>query len=130
MSSYTLGTTTTLGFDAAKAHVVAALAQEGFGVLAEIDIAGTLMRKLGGERAPYVVLGACNPLLASKALAAEPAIGALLPCNVVVRVDDAGATHVDIMDPVAVLALVDHPEVALLAADVHARMTRVLATLP
>ncbi len=106
-----------------------ALAKEGFGVLTEIDVAATLKKKLGKDMPPYRILGACNPQFAHQAIEAEPEIGALLPCNVVVRVDAAGATVVEIMDPNAVLQLVDRPEVSAIAAQVRERLVRVLAAL-
>lgn len=109
--------------------VTEALAKEGFGVLTEIDVAATLKKKLGKDMLPYRILGACNPQFAHQAIEAEPEIGALLPCNVVVRVDKAGATVVEIMDPNAVLQLVDRPEVSALAAQVRERLERVLAAL-
>jgi len=106
-----------------------ALAREGFGVLTEIDVAATLKKKLGKDMPPYRILGACNPQFAHQALEAEPQIGALLPCNVVVRVDKEGATVVEIMDPDAVLQLVGRPEVSAIAAQVRERLVRVLAAL-
>ncbi|HXN16369.1 MAG TPA: DUF302 domain-containing protein [Usitatibacter sp.] len=106
-----------------------ALAKEGFGVLTEIDVAATLKKKLGKDMPPYRILGACNPQFAHQAIEVEPQIGALLPCNVVVRVDAGGATMVEIMDPNAVLQLVDRPEVSAIAAQVRERLERVLASL-
>jgi uncharacterized protein (DUF302 family) len=129
MSRYVFGKTVAMAFDAAVAKVTQALATEGFGVLTEIDVAATLKKKLGQEMPPYRILGACNPQLASQALAAEPPIGALLPCNVVVRVDAAGRTQVEFMDPDAVLRLVDHPDIARLAGEVRQRLVRVMETL-
>jgi uncharacterized protein (DUF302 family) len=117
-----------MGFDQAVAAVTQALAKEGFGVLTEIDVQATLKKKLGIERPPYKILGACNPQFAAKALEAEPQIGALLPCNVVVR-EDGGRTIVEFMDPDAVLKLVERPEIGTIAADVRQRLQRVLATL-
>jgi uncharacterized protein (DUF302 family) len=102
-----------------------ALATEGFGVLSEIDVAGTLKKKLDLDRRPYHILGACNPKLASQALAADPDIGLLLPCNVVVREEENGDITVGFMDPVAVLGLVDKEGVEQLANDVRGRLERV-----
>ena len=129
MSTYVFGKTVAMEFEAAIDKVTQALASEGFGVLTEIDVAATLKKKLGQVLPPYRILGACNPQFASQALAAEPQIGALLPCNVVVRVDAAGRTQVEFMDPNAVLRLVDHPEVGRLAGEVRQRLVRVMDAL-
>jgi uncharacterized protein (DUF302 family) len=124
--SYWFGKTVPLAHGDAVARVTDALAKEGFGVLTEIDVAATLKKKLGRDMPPYRILGACNPQFAAQALDAEPQIGALLPCNVVVRVDAAGATQVEIMDPRAVLQLTDRKEVASVATEVRERLERVL----
>jgi len=129
MSKYAFGKTVGLSFEQATEAVTQALAKEGFGVLTEIDVAATLKKKLGLERPPYKILGACNPQFAARALEAEPQIGALLPCNVVVRQGADGKTVVEFMDPDAVLGLVGRPEVAPIAAEVKARLTRVLQAL-
>jgi uncharacterized protein (DUF302 family) len=129
MSKYAFGKKVNMGFDQAVAAVTQALAKEGFGVLTEIDVAATLKKKLGLERPPYKILGACNPQFAARALEAEPQIGALLPCNVVVRQDAAGATLVEFMDPHAVLELVQRPEVGKIAAEVRTRLERVMAAI-
>jgi uncharacterized protein (DUF302 family) len=102
-----------------------ALATEGFGVLSEIDVAGTLKKKLDLDRRPYHILGACNPKLASEALERDPDIGLLLPCNVVVREEENGEIIVGFMDPVSVLGLVDKEGVEQLAMDVRGRLERV-----
>ena len=129
MSKYAFGKTVNLGYPQAVEAVTQALAKEGFGVLTEIDVAATLKKKLNLERPPYKILGACNPQFAAQALEAEPQIGALLPCNVVVRQDAAGKTIVEFMDPNAVLELVGRPEIGRIAAEVRARLERVMAAL-
>jgi uncharacterized protein (DUF302 family) len=128
-NKYGFGKPVALDFDAAVHKVTEELQKEGFGVLTEIDVQATLKKKLGLDMPPYRILGACNPPFAHRALTAEPSIGLLLPCNVVVRQDDAGKVQVEIMDPDAVLQLVDRPEVVRLAAEVKARLQRVLAAV-
>ena len=123
------GRTLAMPFDEAVTRVTEALRKEGFGVLSDIDVAGTLKAKLDVDFAPYRILGACNPPLAHRALELEPEIGLLLPCNVVVREQD-GAVRVDFMDPTAVLDLVGRPEIHAVAADVKKRLTRVCNALP
>jgi uncharacterized protein (DUF302 family) len=118
-----------MSFEQATEAVTRALAKEGFGVLTEIDVAATLKKKLGLERPPYKILGACNPQFAARALEIEPQIGALLPCNVVVRQGADGKTVVEFMDPDAVLGLVGRPEIAPIATEVRARLVRVLQAL-
>jgi uncharacterized protein (DUF302 family) len=125
---YVFGKTVNLGFAQAIERVTQELAKEGFGVLTEIDVAATLKKKLDLDMPPYRILGACNPQFAHKAIGFEPQIGALLPCNVVVR-EEGGKTRVEIMDPRAVLQLVDRPEIATIAGEVRARLERVLAAV-
>lgn len=125
---YAFGRTVSTGFDATVARVTEELAREGFGVLTEIDVAATLKKKLGKDMPPYRILGACNPQFAHQAIELEPQIGTLLPCNVVVRVE-AGRTIVEIMDPDAVLTLVERPGIGAIAAQVRERLERVLAAL-
>jgi len=128
-SKYAFGKPVDLKYGQAMDRVVAALKEQGFGVLTEIDVAATLKKRLGKEMPPYRILGACNPEFAHQALEAEPQIGALLPCNVVVRQDVAGKVFVEIMDPEAVMQLVGRPEVGAIAAEVRKRLERVLAAL-
>jgi uncharacterized protein (DUF302 family) len=129
MSKYAFGKAVALTQDQAIQAVTQALAKEGFGVLTEIDVAATLKKKLGLERPPHRILGACNPEFAARALDMEPEIGALLPCNVVVRQGADGRTVVEFMDPDAVLGLVGRPEIAPIAAQVRSRLERVLQSL-
>lgn len=128
-STYTFGKPVTMSFDQAIERVTAELAKEGFGVLTEIDVAATLKKKLGQDMRPYRILGACNPQFAHRALELEPQIGALLPCNVIVREDSTGKTIVEMMDPRAVLQLVERAEIGSIASEVRARLERVLAAL-
>lgn len=114
--------------DDLRPRVVELLKAEGFGILTEIDVAATLREKLDIERDAYLILGACNPGLAHRALQAEPSIGALLPCNVTLRTEDGGTT-VEIMDPQAALGVVGNEAVASIAAEARERLVRVAAAL-
>ena len=129
MSNYAFGKKVDLDFNSAVARVTEELAKVGFGVLTEIDVAATLKKKLDLTVPPYKILGACNPNFASQALAMEPQIGALLPCNVVVRQDSAGHNYVEFMDPNAVLTLVEQPQIKAIAAEVRGRLTQVMNAL-
>ena len=122
---YGFNVTVTGTLDEVREQVTAELQKEGFGVLTEIDVAATLKKKIDVDRNPYVILGACNPALANQAINADPDIGLLLPCNVVVREEDDGSVTVAFMDPVAVLSLVEKEGVAELAAEVRGRLERV-----
>lgn len=117
---------TTLPLDDADPAVRAALADEGFGVLTEMDVAATLRAKIGVERPPLRILGACNPHLAHAALQAQPSVSLVLPCNVVLE-EAPGGTRVSVADP---RSLFDAPELAEVATDAAARLERALDRLP
>jgi len=124
-SSYTLTATTDLSFERAVARAREELAQEGFGILCEIDVQATLEEKLGIRREPYLILGACNPPLAHAALEAEPELGVLLPCNVVVY-QQHGQTRIAAVDAERMLSIVDNDELAATASEVRRRLAAVV----
>jgi len=113
----------------AETKVRDALAVEGFGVLTEIDVQKVMKAKLDVDRTGYKILGACNPNLAHEAIQAEPDIGLLLPCNVLLREEDNGKVNVSFMDPVAVLGMVDNPKIAEVAPLVQGKLKNVAANL-
>jgi uncharacterized protein (DUF302 family) len=124
-TGYTLSSTTELGFIEAAGRVREELKTEGFGVLCEIDVQETLRAKLGVAVEPYLILGACNPPLAHQALEAEPELGVLLPCNVVVYTRD-GQTHISAIDAERMLSIVGNDQLAAIAADVRSKLARVV----
>ena len=126
---YGFSITLDTAFDKTVSNVTEALKKEGFGVLTDIDVKATLKAKINVDRKPYRILGACNPPLAHRAIGADPDIGLLLPCNVVVREEEDGKVWVGFMDPDAVLKLVDHPDVHALAKEVKASLERVRDSL-
>lgn len=123
---YGIGKATTAGYAETVERIRAALKEEGFGVLTEIDVKATLKEKLGKDVRPYVILGACNPPLASRALEAEPDIGLLLPCNVIVTEREDG-THVAAVNPQSLVDLAEEPAIAAVAREVDAKLRRVIA---
>jgi len=129
MRGYTLTTTLTEPYDTAVESVRSALTEQGFGILTEIDLKATLKSKLDVDVAPQVILGACRPALAYEALTTEPAIAAVLPCNVVVRALDEATTLVEAFDPDAMLGLADNEALHTVAADAKQRLAAALAAL-
>jgi uncharacterized protein (DUF302 family) len=125
-TGYTLSATTSAPFADAVDRVRAELQDEGFGVLCEIDVEATLREKLAADMEPYLILGACNPPLAHQALTAEPELGALLPCNVVVYVRD-GATHISAIDAERMLSIVGNDELQAVAEQVREKLGAVVA---
>jgi uncharacterized protein (DUF302 family) len=125
MAEYGFNITVPGTMDDVVNKVTEALKTEGFGVLTEIDVKATLKKKLDIDRKPYRILGACNPSLAHQALEAEPDIGLLLPCNVVVREEDDGSITVGFMDPAAVLGIVNRDEITKLGTEVRSKLERV-----
>ena len=124
-SSYTLSATTELSFADAVARVRDELAAEGFGVLCDIDVRAALEQKLGADREPYVILGACNPPLAHAALEAEPELGVLLPCNVIVY-QQSEETHIAAIDAEQMLSIVENEQLAETAREVRRRLAAVV----
>jgi uncharacterized protein (DUF302 family) len=118
-----------LPFDEVVARVVDALKGEGFGVLSDIDVQRTLKDKLGAEMRPYRILGACNPKLAQRALQAEPNIGLLLPCNVIVREEAPGRVIVGFINPQTLVGIASAPEILSVADEAEQRLKRAIARL-
>jgi uncharacterized protein (DUF302 family) len=129
MASYHFTTTVQMPIEQAKAATVAALQSRGFGVLTEIDVKGTLKKKLGVDFRPYLILGACNPGMAYKALQAEEKIGTMLPCNVILQQRDDGRTEISAVDPVASMQAIDNKELARTAGDVGSMLRQVIEEL-
>jgi uncharacterized protein (DUF302 family) len=125
---YSFQTTLSMPVEQAMSVVLEQLKQEGFGVLMDLDIQSTMKQKIAVDIPAYHILGACNPQLAHQALMAEPEVGALLPCNVVVRAEGDN-TVVSFMDPKVLTQLSKNPDVQLVASEAHARLERVCASL-
>lgn len=128
--SYVLSTTLDAPFERALEQTREALAEQGFGVLTEIDVAATLKEKLGVDEPAQVILGACRPQLAHQALAAEPSVGALLPCNVVVRATGAGRSAVEALDPATMVSVTGNHALRDVADEARRRIEAALQSLP
>ncbi len=127
---YGFGTTLNVPYEEAVERVTAALKTQGFGVLTQIDVQATLKQKLNVDHRRYVILGACNPPLAHRALQAEPEVGLLLPCNVIVYEGERdGESVVSIVDPLAMMQMSDNPELASVAAQAEEKLRKVVAAL-
>lgn len=114
--------------EAVEARLRKALSEKGFGVLTEIDVAATMHKKLGRDMAPYRILGACNPALAWDAIGHEPKVGAMLPCNVILRAVEGGV-EVSAIDPVASMQAIDNPALTEVAARVRGLLGEVVGAL-
>jgi uncharacterized protein (DUF302 family) len=127
---YGFGTTLNVPYEEAVEKVTAALKTQGFGVLTQIDVQATLKQKLNVDHRRYVILGACNPPLAHRALQAEPGVGLLLPCNVIVYEGDRdGESVVSIVDPLVMMQVSDNPELAAVATQAEEKLKKVVAAL-
>lgn len=127
---YTIHTTLPhTNLEMVRPRVEAALKEEGFGVLTEIDIQATMKKKLDKDYRPHVILGACNPGYADKVLSIDPHISAFLPCNVTLRALEDGAVEVSAIDPIAAMGALGHPDIAPLAREVEAKLRRVVEGL-
>ncbi|AMV70605.1 hypothetical protein DBW_0205 [Desulfuromonas sp. DDH964] len=118
-----------MAFAEAETLVISKLAEEGFGILTEIDVQATLKKKLGVDFTPYKILGACNPQFAHQALQVEPRIGTMLPCNVILRELTGGVIEVSAVDPLASMQAIDNPELWAVAGQVRDKLQRVIAAL-
>ena len=127
--AYYLSKTLSMSFDAAVTRTVEDLKHEGFGIITEVDIQRTLKAKIGVDFPSYRILGACNPALAYEALKLENKVGTMLPCNVVVRDAGDGQTEVAAIDPFASMEAIDNPALKQAAAQIKAKLERVIAQL-
>ncbi len=126
---YSFGKTVPFEFTAAVEKVRRALAEQGFGILTEIDVAAKFQEKLGVDYSPYLILGACNPKMAHRALGIEADLGVMLPCNVIVFVDGQGDTNVMAMDPVRTMKMVGNPAIEEVAQEVNTLLAAALDKL-
>ena len=128
-TEYGFRTTLNVPYEEAIEKATAALKEEGFGVLTEIDVKATLKKKLNADFRRYIILGACNPKLAYQALQHELEIGLLLPCNVIVYETDEGQSVISIVDPLSMLGVVENPKLDLIAQEARTRLQRLIEAL-
>ena len=128
--TYGIERRTRLSYEDAVERVTEALSEQGFGILTEIDVRATLEKKLGADFRRYVILGACNPELAHRALSTELDIGMLMPCNVIVYEDDDGGTVVSAMDPRVMSRVADNPDLPAIAEEARVLVERAIRSLP
>ena len=129
MSDYGMSRVFNGTVEAAEAAITDALKDVGFGVLTRIDVADTLKKKIDYDKAPYVILGACNPKVASQALEMEEELGLLLPCNVIVYQNSKGETVVSVIEPEAMLSVVDRDDMTALAAEIRVLLNKALNSI-
>jgi len=129
MSDYGMNMVYNGNVEAAEASITEALKEVGFGILSRIDVADTLKKKIDYDKAPYVILGACNPKVASQALEMEEELGLLLPCNVIVYENGSGETIISVIEPEAMLSVVGRDDMNVLAREVKALLQQALASL-
>lgn len=129
MSDYGMRTAFDGDISAAEAAITEALKAVGFGILTRIDVAETLKKKIDVERAPYVILGACNPKLANTALNLEPELGLMLPCNVIIYEDSDHQTIVSVIDPAAMVGMIDNPALECLVSEARPLLEQALNSI-
>ncbi len=129
MARYSISKKVNMSWEEAVEKTRAALAKEGFGVLTEIDVQATLKKKLDKDFNKYIILGACNPPYAYQALTVETEIGLLLPCNVIVYVNDKDETVVSAIDPTVAMSMIDNPALSLMAKEVKEKLQKVVESL-
>lgn len=127
--NYGFGKIVNMSVEQAEARVTETLKSKGFGILTRIDVAATLKQKLGVDRLPYVILGACNPSFAHQVITAEPEVGLLLPCNVIVYQDADQQVHISAMDPEPVMSMIDNAQVTPIARQVRGLLQEALAAV-
>ena len=128
--NYGFGKPVALPFAAAYDCLIKALQDEGFGIVMEINVSDTLKNKINHEMPPYRIIGACKPPFAKKSIEADPSIGLLLPCNIVLREDAEGQVHAGFMDTKNILALAQNAEIDGIADEIYMKLERVMASLP
>ena len=129
MADYGISKKVIYSYEEAEEKTRAALASEGFGVLTEIDVQATLKKKMGKDFRKYIILGACNPPYAYKALMAETDLGLLLPCNVIVYENDGGGATISVIDPIVAMGMVENPTLGEVAKEVREKLVKVINSL-